>query len=228
MNKSISKAEETHLTTELEEEVSTWETDTLLKAVTAQGYLYPDNEVSLIEGELARRNIAVPLKCPVCALINPRRTTECPVCGHKFSESVQRITAQPEERLCMRCHRPNDKNAVECVYCGHALDSVLQTTRMLQDNEKQIEALAGRAFKGSLMCLLFPGYSLFLAPLTVGRALDTLSALSELHLRYPDHAPDTSARTKAIIALLLGTVVFLLNLLLVIYIVWSLFIQIWS
>ena len=217
----MSKAEEANLTTELEEEVSTWDADTLLKAVTAQGYLYTDNEVSLIDGELAKRNIAVPLKCPVCALITPRRTTECPVCGYTFSEGVQRTTAEPEEQLCMRCHRPNDKNAVECAYCGHALDSALQTTRMLQDNEKQIEALAGRAFKGSLMCLLFPGYSLFLAPLTVGRAMDTLSALSELHRKYPDHALKKSARVKALAALLLGTLVCLLNMILVLYFVFS-------
>ena len=219
MNKSMSKAEEANLTTELEREVSTWDNDTLLKAVTAQGYLYTDNEVSLIEGELAKRNISVPLKCPICALINPRRTTECPVCGHRFSEGVQRTTAGPEQQLCMRCHRPNDKDAVECGYCGHALDSALQTTRMLQDIEKQIEALAGRAFRGSLMCLVFPGYSLFLAPLTVGRAMDTLSALSELHRKYPNHALKKSARVKALAALLLGTLVCLLNMILVLYFV---------
>ena len=221
----MSMSEETNMMNELEQEVSTWKTDALLKAITAQGYLYTDNEVSLIESELAKRNIYVPLKCPVCALINPRRTTECPVCGHGFSDDGQQVYAALEQQLCSRCHRANDKKAAECGNCGHALDSALQTTRMLHDNEEQIDALARRALKGSLMCLLFPGYGLFLAPLTIGRSMDTIGALSELHKKYPEYVSETSARAKALFALLLGTAVFLLYAVLVIYYLWALFLQ---
>jgi hypothetical protein len=221
----MSKAnEEPRLLDGFEEELITWDTDELLKALTATGDLYTDSEISSIQGELSKRGFALPLKCPVCSLINPRPTQECPVCGHNFSEATSTIPAEVEHQLCSRCHRANDKKLGECAYCGHALDSALQTTRMLQDNEEQIEALARRALKGSLMCLLFPGYSLFLAPLVVGRAMDTLSALSELHKRYPDHALEASAKTRAITALLLGSVVFLVNVVLVIIFLWA----IWS
>jgi hypothetical protein len=214
--------EEPHPISEFKEEVITWDTDDLLKAVTAEGNLYTDNEMSSIESELRIRSIAVPLKCPICALINPLRTAECPACGHNFSEVAREIPAALEQQLCARCHLANDKRASECLLCGHALDSALQTTKMLRDNEGEIDALAKRALKGSLMCLLFPDFSLLLAPFAMNRAMDTLGALSELHKKYPDHAFKTSAKAKALTALLLGTLVFLLNVILVLYFVLSL------
>jgi len=51
------------------QEVATWNTRQLLKAVTTEGNLFTDNEVSSMDSELRRRRVAVPLKCPLCDLI---------------------------------------------------------------------------------------------------------------------------------------------------------------
>lgn len=200
-----------------EAQVAAWDTDELLKAVATEGELFSDYEVSSIDNELRRRRVTVPLKCSVCALINPLRTSECPACGHKHSEVTAEISAAGEEQRCSRCHQVNDEGTSECAHCGHALDSALQKTKVRQDNEREIDASARQALKGSVMCFLFPGFSLFLAPFVMSRAIDTLGALSELRKEPADRAFVTSARSKAIIALLVGALVFLFNVILVIY-----------
>ena len=209
--------EEHQFATEFRQEVATWNSRRLLKALTTKGGLFTDSEIYSIDSELRKRRIRVPIKCPVCALINPLPTSECPACGYNLSEAT--TAASMEGQLCSRCRQANGEGASECVQCGHALIPALQTTRMLQDNEDEIESLAGRALKGSLMCFLFPGYGLFLAPFAMSRAIDALGALSELHKRYPDHALRKSTKVKALAALVLGTPVFLFNVILVLYFV---------
>lgn len=215
---------------DLDEDLSNWETEELLKVLTAEDDILEDREISSIEAELRRRNVPLPSKCPVCSLINPPPITVCPSCGYDFTKRVDVTTLVPDEQVCPRCNEIVKKDAKKCPKCSYVFDPELRTQQIMRNAELQIQKTANKALRWSLIGLSFSGvfvmlsllYSNFSGFITlvpgfffivaVSQGMDALTSLRELHEEYPHYKIDFSIKAKALIGTIIGATVLLLVL----------------
>ncbi|MCI0490405.1 MAG: hypothetical protein L0229_27745 [Blastocatellia bacterium] len=119
------------------------------------------------------------------------------------------VTLEPDEQLCSSCHKAIKQEAMKCRHCGYILDPELRAKQIPRNIDADVEQLASDALKYSLIGIICFGF--ILGPMAVFRGSKALAGLGEIRRQYPDYVSDSSITVKAIIGIVVGSLVALLS-----------------
>jgi hypothetical protein len=187
-----------------------WETPLIERALIAERTSYHPAALPILEAELRKRGVPVPVKCSRCGSVNPASATTCN-CGNSLEPSAQapaptpeRAGLAPDERRCPTCAEIIKKDALKCRFCGQILDSRLAAEEVPNYIVRDIESSANT----SLTCGII---SIFVCQPILGPiAIVKGNKVRKLLDQFPAHAGKTSARGKATAGTIIGWIMVIL------------------
>lgn len=181
-----------------------WETPLIERALLAERTSYHPAALPILEAELRKRGVPVPVKCSRCGSVNPASATTCN-CGNSLESAAQasaptpeRAGLAPDERRCPTCAEIIKKDALKCRFCGQILDSRLAAEEVPDYIVRDIE----RSANTSLTCGII---SIFVCQPILGPiAIVKGNKVRRLFDQYPSYHGRSSARGKATAGMIIG------------------------